>query len=151
MSEGGGDYTFEFLAKNIYPKLRKKMKTITFQVEFNTLMNLLKDAKTMRTFVLREMHGICTVHCETNKEYSYKEEFTLIFPKKKNVNLKLNDFFQNNINSKHIYVDNYVMRVKLIYNEEWEKYKKIIFRFISKNKDKQTNVEKNIKETNNNN
>ena len=151
MSEGGGDYSFEFLEKNIYPKLRKKMKTLTFQVEFNTLMNLLKDAKAMRTFVLREMHGICAVHCETKKEYSYKEEFTLIFPKKKNENLKLNDFFQNNINSKHIYVDNYVMRVKLIYNEEWEKYKKIIFRFISKNKDKQTNLSKNNKESNNNN
>ena len=80
MSEGGGDYSFEFLEKNIYPKLRKKMKTLTFQVEFNTLMNLLKDVKAMRTFVLREMHGICAVHSEKKEEYSYKEEFTLIFP-----------------------------------------------------------------------
>ena len=143
MSEGGGEYSFEFFEKNIYPKLRRKMKTLTFQVEFNTLMNLLKDAKAMKTFVIREMHGICAIQSEAKKEYSIKEEFTFIFPKKKNENLKLNDFFLNNINSNHIYIKNYVMKGKLIYNEEWEKYKKVIYRFIPQNKDKQINFNKN--------
>ena len=84
------------------------------------------------------MHGICAVYGNEEKELSYKNESFLLFPKKKDEILEINEFFQNNFKSNHIFVNNYVFKVKLIYNEEWEKYKKIIFRYEIQNKDKKT-------------
>ena len=139
MSEKDSQFTLEFLKKNVYYKLKRKIQAITFQVEFDTLMNLLKDTKSMRTFFFREMHGICAVYGTEEKELSYKNESFLLFPKKKDEILEINEFFQNNFKSNHIFVNNYVFKVKLIYNEEWEKYKKIIFRYEIQNKDKKTN------------
>ena len=138
MSEKDSQFTLEFLKKNVYYKLKRKIQAITFQVEFDTLMNLLKDTKSMRTFFFREMHGICAVYGNEEKELSYKNESFLLFPKKKDEILEINEFFQNNFKSNHIFVNNYVFKVKLIYNEEWEKYKKIIFRCEIQNKDKKT-------------
>lgn len=139
MSEKDSQFTLEFLKNNIYHKLKRKILTITLQAEFNTLMNLLKDKKTMRAFLVREMHGICAVYGEKENELPIKNKFFWIFPKKKNENLEINEFLQNNFKSNHIYINNYVYTIKLIYNEEWEKYKKIIFRFEIQNKDKQAN------------
>jgi hypothetical protein len=84
------------------------------------------------------MHGICAVYGNEEKELSYKNESFLLFPKKKDEILEINEFFQNNFKSNHIFVNNYVFKVKLIYNEEWEKYKKVIFRYEIQNKDKKT-------------
>ena len=139
MAEKESQFTLEFLKNNIYHKLKRKILTITLQAEFNTLMNLLKDKKTMRAFLVREMHGICAVYGEKENELPIKNKFFWIFPKKKNENLEINEFLQNNFKSNHIYINNYVYTIKLIYNEEWEKYKKIIFRFEIQNKDKKVN------------
>ena len=139
MAEKDSQFTLEFLKNNIYHKLKRKILTITLQAEFNTLMNLLKDKKAMRAFLVREMHGICVVHGEKENELPNKNTFFWIFPKKKNENLEINEFLQNNFKSNHIYINNYVYTIKLIYNEEWEKYKKIIFRFEIQNKDKKVN------------
>ena len=139
MAEKDSQFTLEFLKNNIYHKLKRKILTITLQAEFNTLMNLLKDKKTMRAFLVREMHGICAVHGEKENELPIKNKFFWIFPKKKNENLEINEFLQNNFKSNHIYINNYVYTIQLIYNEEWEKYKKIIFRFEIQNKDKKVN------------
>ena len=129
MSEKESEFTLEFWKNNIYPKLNRKLKTLSFQVEFNTLMNLLKDSKTMRTFLVREMHGFLALYKDNQKEFSTKDEFFLIFPKKKTEILELNEFLHNNFHSKHLFVNNIVLKGKLIYNEEWEKYKKAIYRF----------------------
>ena len=139
MSEKDSQFTLEFLKNNIYHKLKRKILTITLQAESNTLMNLLKDKKAMRAFLVREMHGICAVHGEKENELPNKNKFFWIFPKKKNENLEINEFLQNNFKSNHIYINNYVYTIQLIYNEEWEKYKKIIFRFEIQNKDKKVN------------
>ena len=139
MADKDFQFNFEILKKNIYPKLKRKIITVNLQVEFDTLMNLLKDKKTLRTFLVREMHGICAFLGRTQKEYSLKRELFYIIPKKKDDILEINEFFQNNFRSNHIFVNNYVFKEKLIYNEEWEKYKKVIFRFIIQNKDKQVN------------
>ena len=139
MADKDFQFNFEILKKNIYNKLKRKIITVNLQVEFDTLMNLLKDKKTLRTFLVREMHGICAFLGRTQKEYSLKRELFYIIPKKKDDILEINEFFQNNFRSNHIFVNNYVYKEKLIYNEEWEKYKKVIFRFIIQNKDKQVN------------
>ena len=139
MADKDFQFNFEILKKNIYPILKRKIITVILQVEFDTLMNLLKDKKTLRTFLVREMHGICAFLGRTQKEYSLKRELFYIIPKKKDDILEINEFFQNNFRSNHIFVNNYVYKEKLIYNEEWEKYKKVIFRFIIQNKDKQVN------------
>ena len=139
MSEKECESKFEYLKKNVYIKLKRKIKTITLQAEFNTLMNLLKDSKAMRTFFVREMHGICAVYNNGPNDYTVKGRFFLIFPKKKDENLDINEFLLNNFNSNKIYVNNYVYKGNLIYNEEWVKFKKTIFRFEIQNKDKQTN------------
>ena len=139
MADKDFQFNFEILKKNIYPKLKRKIITVNLQVEFDTLMNLLKDKKTLRTFLVREMHGICAFLGRTQKEYSLKRELFYIIPKKKDDILEINEFFQNNFRSNHIFVNNYVYKEKLIYYEEWEKYKKVIFRFIIQNKDKQVN------------
>ena len=139
MSEKECESKFEYLKKNVYIKLKRKIITITLQAEFNTLMNLLKDSKAMRTFFVREMHGICAVYNNGPNDYTIKGGFFLIFPKKRDENLDINEFLLNNFNSNKIYVNNYVYKGNLIYNEEWEKFKKTIFRFEIQNKDKQTN------------
>ncbi len=146
MSEKNSEFTFDHSEQIDNIKIKRKIKTLSFQVEFNTLMNLLKDLKAMRTFMLREMHGICAVYKDDQKEYLKKDEFFLIFPKKKNENLELNQFFINNISTNNIFVNNYVLKGKLIYNEEWEKYKKAIYRFELQNKDEEmkSNKKKNI-------
>ena len=133
------EFTLEFLNENIYHKLKRKIITLTLQAEFNTFMSLIKDAKAMRAFMVREMHGICAVYAVKEKENLLKNGFFLIFPKKKDEHLEINEFFQNNFKSNHISVNNYVYKGKVIYNDEWEKYKKIIFRFEIQNKDKQSN------------
>ena len=146
MSEKESEFTLEFWKNNIYPKLNRKLKTLSFQVEFNTLMNLLKDSKTMRTFLVREMHGFLALYKDNQKEFSTKDEFFLIFPKKKTEILELNEFLHNNFHSKHLFVNNIVLKGKLIYNEEWEKYKKAIYRFELQNNDEEmkSNKKKNI-------
>ena len=149
MSEKNSEFTLEYLEKNIYPKLKCKIISVTFQSEYDTLMNLLNDLKTMRTFIIREMHGICAIQNMTQKEVSNNDEFFLYFPKKKNDFLEINDFLLNNINSNNFFINNYVYKGKLIYNEEWQKYKKIIVRFEIQNKDKQIN--KNLKKSVNDN
>jgi hypothetical protein len=146
MSEKESGFTLEFLNNNIYPKLKQKIKTLSFQVEFNTLMNLVKDMKAMRTFIVREMHGFLAVYKDNQKEFSTKDEFFMIFPKKKTEILELNEFFHNNFNSRHLFVNNIVLKGKLIYNEEWEKYKKVIYRFELQNKgdDMKSNKKKSV-------
>ena len=53
------DKTFlKNLENNIHSKLQRKIITMVLNAEFNMLMNFLKDTKTLRTFFLREMHGI---------------------------------------------------------------------------------------------
>ena len=150
MSEKGSELIFDFLETNLYQKLKRKIITLTLQAEFDTLMNLLKDLKAMRAFVVREMHGICAVCSDNGKEKNINEDFLLIFPKKKDTILEINEFLLNNFKSNHIYVNNYVYKGKLIYNEEWEKYKKVIFRFEIQNKDKQINKKNKNENINNN-
>ena len=150
MSEKGSELIFDFLETNLYQKLKRKIITLTLQAEFDTLINLLKDLKAMRAFVVREMHGICAVCSDNGKEKSINEDFLLIFPKKKDTILEINEFLLNNFKSNHIYVNNYVYKGKLIYNEEWEKYKKVIFRFEIQNKDKQINKKNKNENINNN-
>jgi hypothetical protein len=133
------EFTLEFLNENIYHKLKRKIITLTLQAEFNTFMSLIKDSKTMRAFFVREMHGMCAVYGANQKEYCLKGDFFLILPKKKDQNLEINEFFQNNFKSNKIFVNNYVYKGKIIYNEEWEKHKTTIFRFEIQNKDKQVN------------
>ena len=150
MSEKGSELIFDFLETNLYQKLKRKIITLTLQAEFDTLMNLLKDLKAMRAFMVREMHGICTVCSDNEKKKSINGDFLLIFPKKKDTILEINEFLLNNFKSNHIYVNNYVYKGKLIYNEEWEKYKKVIFRFEIQNKDKQINKKNKNENINNN-
>ena len=150
MSEKGSELIFDFLETNLYQKLKRKIITLTLQAEFDTLMNLLKDLKAMRAFVVREMHGICAICSDNGKEKSINGDFLLIFPKKKDTILEINEFLLNNFKSNHIYVNNYVYKGKLIYNEEWEKYKKVIFRFEIQNKDKQINKKNKNENINNN-
>lgn len=147
-SEKNNKFTLEYLNKNVYSKFKKKIKTLTLQVEFGTLLNLLKDKKALRTFILREMHGIYALFYENKDDFLTKGDNYIVFPKKSNETLEINEFFLKNINSNHIYINNYVFKINLIYEEEWEKYRKIIYRFEIQNKDKQTkkNIPKNQNE-----
>ena len=61
--------------------------------------NLLKDLKAMRTFMLREMHGICAVYKDDQKEYLKKDEFFLIFPKKKLFHKFVSNFWNHVTNN----------------------------------------------------
>ena len=134
--------------KNEYnPNIKRKIYTITLHVEFNMLLNFLKDRKSFKTFFSREMHGIVWSYKEENISYCQNnEEFIMIFPKNKGENLGINDFMINNMNSKNMYIKNYVYKVSLLYIESWENYKKILFRLLIQNEDKQnkTNRKKDL-------
>ena len=118
--------------------IKRKMLTITLPVEFNMLFNFIKEGKTFKTFFRREMHGIMYSYRKEKKSYyQNKEEFLVIFPKNKGENLEINDFMINNIKSNNIYMKNYVYKVSLLFLESWENYKKILFRLLLQNEDKQ--------------
>ena len=138
------DKTFlKNLENNIHSKLQRKIITMVLNAEFNMLMNFLKDTKTLRTFFLREMHGIAAaIHNNKHILFNVNLDFNLFFPKKKGENLEMNEFMINNINSNNIFNNNYVYNVKLLYLEEWEKYKKVIFRHKLLNKDILSNSKK---------
>ena len=95
--------------------------------EFNVIGNFLKDQKTKRAFFVREMHGISSVFNHDKDE----NNFFLIFPKKKGVNLEIKDFMINNLNSNNILTDLFLLKGELLFSKEWESYKKFVTRYIS--------------------
>ena len=121
--------TFE---KNIYYQVKKKIFSIVLNAEYNMIMNFIKDINTLKTFFVREMHGISVAYNENDP--TNLNEFILILSKRKDEILKLNDFFLQNIESKKVYINNYIYKVKLIDREEWENHKNVIFRFEMLNK-----------------
>ena len=114
---------------DIYSNLKRKILPIKLQVEFNMIINFLKSIEPLRVFYLREKHGIAqTTHSKSNQFNENLESF-FIFPKIKGENLEIKDFTDNNINSKKILTNHYLYKIKLLYKEGWECYRKVLFRF----------------------
>ena len=59
MAEKDSQFTLEFLKKNVYYKLKRKIQAITFQVEFDTLMNLLRYKIYANFFFQRNAWNLC--------------------------------------------------------------------------------------------
>ena len=155
MKENEDESFLRKLKKNVYINLKSQILPIVLHAEYKMTLNFLKDTKTIKTFFLREMHGIMGSYMK-NKEIKFDTniEFYIIFPKNKGEIIEIDDYMINNIDSKKIFIKNYVYKVNLIYREEWENYKTAIFRFIIQNKDKQinkNNLNKNETSINNNN
>ena len=128
------------MEKNIYCNLKRKILSIEIRCEYNMITNFLKDIRTIKTFFLRELHGIVGGFTENNCfQFNPKIEFVLFFPKHKGDLLHLKDFMINTENINNIYANNYVYKGSLLYKEEWENYRKTLFRFKLKNNDKQKN------------
>ena len=108
-------------------KLKRKLLTCVINAEFNVIGNFLKDQKTKRAFFVREMHGISSVFNHDKDE----NNFFLIFPKKKGVNLEIKDFMINNLNSNNILKDLFLLKGEMLFSKEWEGYKKFVSRYIS--------------------
>lgn len=139
MEEKEEESKLKYLKDNIYSQLKKLIFPINIKVEFNMIMNFLKDMKNLRAFVLREMHGICSAKVINGINYNENFEFCFIFPKKKGEFLEIKDFMANNIKSNNSLSNNYIYRGKIIYIEEWENYKKIIIRFYLLNSNNENN------------
>ena len=136
------------LEKNAFCHMRKKIITVVLQCEYNMLINFLRDIKTVKTIYLREMHGYAGAFMEKNfSQFNTNLEFFFFFPKNKGEKVQINDLIINNVDPKNIYINNYVYKVNLIYQDEWVNYKKSIFRFTIQNEDKRKN--KTEKETKN--
>ena len=129
MKEKENEANVNYLKDNIYSKLKKSIFSIDIKVEFNMIMNFLKDMNNIRAFFLREMHRICSVKVINGTKLNENLEFCFIFPKNKGEFLDIKDFMANDIKSNNIISNNYLYRGKIICLEEWENYKKIIFRF----------------------
>ena len=124
-------------SKNNSSNLKKKVLPIVLQVEFNTIMNLLKDLKIIRTFFVREMHGIASSTLFSSK-LSKNKDFYIIFPKIKGDLLQINDFLMNNDFNKN-FDNNYLYKFQMIFYDQWENHRKIILRFKHIIKDKKEN------------
>ena len=136
MEEKDDESLLKYLNENIYCKKKKAVLPINIHVEFNMIINYLMDIETIRTFYLREMHGIAWAKPVEGIKMDKNFLFYLMFPKRKDSFLKLKDFTINNINSKNILSNNYIYKAKIIYVGGWVNHKKIIKRFNSLNKTK---------------
>ena len=114
---------------DIYSHLKRKILSIKLQVEFNMIINFLKNTETLRVFYLREMHGIAQATHSKSTKFNENFESFYIFPKIKGEKLEIKDFTVNNINSKKFLTNNYLYKIKLLYIEGWENYRKVLFRF----------------------
>ena len=125
-------YISKCLENNNNFKLKRKMISIGLKAEFNMLISFFKDPKILRTFFLREMHGFASVIRDDNKdsEFNNKYNFIIVFPKKKGQNLEIKEFMNDNINSNEFFYNNYVYKSEIQYLEEYENYKKILFKII---------------------
>ncbi len=140
MKQKEDESLIKILEKDVYPKIKRKILPIILKCEFNMILNFLKDLKTIKTFFIREMHGLaCTFMKNAYTKFDTNLEFYLIFPKNKNDYLELNDFTINNIESNNIYNNNYAYKCNLLYEDEWENHRKSLYRFVILNKDKQKN------------
>ena len=72
---------------DIYSNLKLKILTIKLQIEFNMLINHLKNTETLRLLYLREIHGIAQCTKSDSSKYNENFECFLIFPKIKGENL----------------------------------------------------------------
>ena len=135
------------LEKNVYNKLKRKLLPIEVHCEYQMLTNFLKDINAIKSFYIRELHGIARIFIKNkNQDINNNLEYYLIFPKNKGESLQLNDYMATSIDSKNIYINNYVYKINFIYKDEWENHKKIILRYSIQNKDKQIDkiISKNI-------
>lgn len=118
----------------IYSNLKKKNLSIKLQVEFNMIINLLRNTQTLRAFYLREMHGIAQATKSQSSKFNENYECFFIFPKIRGEILNISDFTIKNINSKHFLTNHYLYKIKLINLERWDNYRKVKFRFKFLNK-----------------
>lgn len=114
---------------DIYSNLKLRILSIKLQVEFNMLINHLKNTETLRIFYLRELHGIAQYTKSDSSKFNENFECFLIFPKIKGENLEINDFTIKNINSRNFLADHYLFKIKMMHLEGWENYRKVLFRF----------------------
>ena len=128
----------KILEKKVYNKLKKKLLPKVVHCEYQMLTNFLKDIKAIKTFYLRELHGIARIFTKNkNSDNNNDLEYYLLFPKNKGEALQINDYMTTSMDSKNIYINNYVYKINFIYEDEWESHKKLIIRLPIQNKDKQ--------------
>jgi hypothetical protein len=128
MKKEDDESILKYLNENIYCKAKNRIFSINIHVEYNMMMNYLMETKTIKTFYLREMHGISWVKSTGGTKFNNNLEFIYLFPKKRGDILELKDFSINNINSKSMLLNNYIFKGNIIYVGGWENHKKTIFR-----------------------
>ena len=105
----------KILEKNVYNKLKKKLLPIVLHCEYQMLTNFLKDINAIKTFYLRELHGIARIFKNNkNLDNNNNHEYYLLFPKNKGEALNINDYMTTSMDSKN-YINNYVYKINLNY------------------------------------
>lgn len=144
---------YEYLKNNIYNKGRRKILVYQISAEFNMVCNFLLKRNFLRTFCIREMHGLLMISkhssifnqdllVSSSEDDNSSPYFFVIFPKKSGDFLEMSDFMNSNTMSRGLFTKNYIYKLKHIYQEKWEGYIKIIERFI---KQENNNIISNFK------
>lgn len=115
---------YEYLKANVYNKLKRKIISESFDAEFDMLNQTLRDRKSIKTFITREMHGSLFYKIINSDQY------ILIYPKKDNEVFGINDFYTNNNYSNTILMKNHIFLCKWIAYDESENHSLTIIRLI---------------------
>ena len=149
MTQKEDESLIKTLERNVYNKLKRKLLPIVLHCEYQMFKNFLKDIKAIKTFYIRELHGIFRISTKNkNPDNNNNLEFYLFFPKNKGEALQINDYIATSMDSKNIYINNYVYKINFIYKDEWENHKKLLIRYYIQNKDKQIDKKNLIDEFN---
>ena len=141
MKKNEDNSLLKILEKHKNCNVKRKILPIILKCEFNMLISLLKDRKTLKIVFKRELHGILGSLKKNNNKDKIRE-FYIIFSKNKGENISINDLTIDNIEnngSNNIYINNYVYQCSILYNEEWENYKKVLIRCLILNENRQNN------------
>ena len=141
MKKKEDDSLLKILEKHKNCNVKRKILPIILKGEFNMLISILKERKTLKIIFKRELHGILGSLKKINNIDNIRK-FYIIFSKNKGENISINDLTIDNIEnneSYNIYINNYVYECSILYNEEWENYKKVLIRCLFLNEKRQNN------------
>ena len=125
---------YEFLKKNTYNKMKRKLNVFQIKAEYNVIYHFLINPNIVKTFIQKEMNNIVFQTSFTNQKIDNEI----------NKNDEYNTFiiYDNEKNGK-----NFFFKVKSIFKENYYNHSIIILRFIKEETDNNNNnLSKNIPE-----
>lgn len=118
--EPNASNSYEFLKKNVYNKMKRKLLLFQIKVEYNMISKFLFNPNILKTFFQKEMNNIFFQTSFLNKKKDNEIKENINIGKNNDYNIFIMPNNENNI----------IFKVKSIYNENYLNHSILILRFI---------------------